>query len=250
MHDQKKIMNVRTILITAIFLPFVLFGQPKPVKALLLSGGGYHDYARQVPLLVSNINHQVQVNFEVAYNLDHLTNTLFAKNYDIVIYDVCVDEVDSTVLENILRTIQEGKPAVMIHCAVHSFQKSARIRDWQNCVGMRSRVHDPFQPFQTEKVDPGSIILQGFPDHWQTSGDELYQTIEMTPDSHPLLKVKSPQDGRGHIVCWTHTYGKGRVFGTTLGHDLHTSQSPDYVLLLSRGLLWACGRLDKGEQKD
>jgi uncharacterized protein len=87
------------------------------------------------------------------------------------------------------------------------------------------------------------MILQGFPDRWQTSGDELYQTIEMTDDSHPLLRVKSPQDGREHIVCWTHTYGKGRVFATTLGHDLHTSQSPDCVLLLSRGLRWACGRL-------
>jgi type 1 glutamine amidotransferase len=246
-HDLK--MNVRTVVSIAIFLPFVLFGQPRTVKALLLSGGGYHDYARQVPLLVSNISHQAQVNFEVACNLDRLTNALFARDYDIVIYDVCVDEVDPTVLENILRTIQEGKPALMIHCAVHSFQKSARIRDWQNCVGMRSKVHDPFQAFQTEKVDPGNLILQGFPDHWRTSGDELYQTIEMTGNSQPLLKVKSPCDGREHTVCWTHTYGKGRVFATTLGHDLHTSQSPDYVLLLCRGLLWACGRLDASDQR-
>jgi type 1 glutamine amidotransferase len=39
-------------------------------------------------------------------------------------------------------------------------------------------------------------------------------------------------------------YGKGRVFAATTGHDLHTVQSPDYVLLLTRGLLWACGGLD------
>jgi uncharacterized protein len=236
---------IRVLVASAGFVPLALIaGQAKPLKVLWFSGGGYHDYANQVPLLVSNINQQIQIKFDVAYNLDRLTNALFAKDCNIVIYDVCLEDVDSAVLENLLRTIQEGKPAVMIHCAVHSFQKSARIRDWQNCVGMRSKVHDPFQAFQTEKLDPANTFLQGFPDRWQTSGDELYQTIEMTDDSHPLLRVKSPQDGREHIVCWTHTYGKGRVFGTTLGHDLHTSQSPDYVLLLSRGLLWACGRLE------
>jgi len=237
-------MNARTIFSIAIFLPSVLFGQPKPINALLLSGGGYHDYAVQIPLLTSNISHRVQIKFDVSYNLDRLTNALFAQDYDVIVYDVCFDDVDQTILDNALRVIREGKPAVMIHCAVHAFRRSAEVREWENSVGMRSKVHDPFHSFQTEKVDPQNPILKGFPDHWRTSGDELYQTIEMTENSHPLLKVKSPQDGREHIVCWTHTYGKGRVFATTLGHDLHTSQSPDYVLLLSRGLLWACGRLD------
>jgi type 1 glutamine amidotransferase len=242
-------MNVRTIISTGIFLPFVLFAQPKPLKALLLTGGGYHDYAQQVPLLVSNIAQHVQVTFDVAHNLDRLTNALFAQDYDVVVYDVCFEDVEQIVLENALRAIRQGKPTVMIHCAVHAFRKSEKIRDWENSVGMRSKVHDPFHSFQTEKVDPQHSILKGFPDHWQTSGDELYQTIEMTENSHPLLKAKSPHDGREHIVCWRHMYGKGQVFATTLGHDLHTSQSPDYVLLLTRGLLWACGKLDERDQK-
>jgi uncharacterized protein len=234
----------RILLCAAVLAPLqLLAGQSKAITALLISGGGYHDYARQIPLLTSNLNQQVQVRFDVVSSLDRLTNAMFAQGYDVVVYDICFEDADPLVLENMLRTIRGGKPAVMIHCAVHSFKKSAKVRDWEESVGMRSRVHDPYQPFQTRKVDPRNAILEGFPENWRTAGDELYQTIEMIDDSRPLLKVKSPQDGREHIVCWTHAYGKGRVFATTLGHDLKTIQRPEYILLLSRGLLWACGEL-------
>jgi hypothetical protein len=107
---------------------------------------------------------------------------------------------------------------------------------------MRSKVHDPYEPFTTEKLDPASVITKDFPDRWTTPGDELYQTIEFLSGSHPLLKAKSPRDGRDHIVCWTQEYGKGRVFATTLGHDMKTAESPEYLRLLANGMLWACER--------
>ena len=121
---------------------------------------------------------------------------------------------------------------------------SLRLRE-SNCCGMRSKVHDPFQAFGTEKLDLAHPTTKAWPADWKTPGDELYQTIEFLPGSHPLLKVKSPKDGREHIVCWTSNYGKGRVFATTLGHDMKTSADADYLRLLANGLLWACDKLDK-----
>ena len=41
------------------------------------------------------------------------------------------------------------------------------------------------------------------------------------------------------------TYGKARVFGTTLGHANETMQRDVYLDLVTRGLLWACGKLDE-----
>jgi type 1 glutamine amidotransferase len=108
---------------------------------------------------------------------------------------------------------------------------------------MRSKVHDRFEPFTVVKLDPKSPITLEFPDNWVTPGDELYQTISIQPESHQLLKVKSPQDGREHIVCWTYKYHQGLVFGTTLGHDMKTAASPDYLRLVANGLLWTCGKL-------
>ena len=38
---------------------------------------------------------------------------------------------------------------------------------------------------------------------------------------------------------------KARVFGTTIGHHNKTMESETYISYLTRGLLWACGKLDE-----
>ena len=217
--------------------------QIAPLKALFITGGGYHDYAKLAPFLTTNLSQRVNVKFDVAFNLAVLKNEKFADGYDVIVYDVCFDEADPQFLENALKVARAGKPSVMIHCAVHAFRKSDRVHEWENYCGMRSKVHDPFQPFATEKLDAKNPITLSFPDNWKTPGDELYQTIELMPGSHPLLRAKSPRDGREHTVCWIHTYGKGRVFATTLGHDFKTAESADYLRLLANGLLWTCDKL-------
>jgi type 1 glutamine amidotransferase len=214
-----------------------------PLKALLISGGGYHDYAKLIPFLTTNLSERINIKFDVSYTLDALKSDKFADGYDVVVYDVCFDEAEPALLENAMKVAREGKPAVMIHCAVHAFRKSEKVHEWENLCGMRSKVHDPFQSFTTEKLDAKSPITKDWPADWKTPGDELYQTIEFMEGSHPLLRAKSPRDGREHIVCWTHVYGKGRVFATTLGHDFKTAESPDYLHLLSNGILWACDKL-------
>lgn len=216
-----------------------------PLNVLFLTGGGYHDYEKLAPHLTSSIGGLVNATFETQFGLEALRNPKFAEGYDAILYDVCFDEVQDEILENALRASRNGKPAVMIHCAVHAFRRSPRIREWETCCGMRSKVHDAFGPFSVMKLDSDSPITKQFPSDWKTAGDELYQTISIEPQSHQLLKVKSPRDGREHTVCWTYQFGQGRVFATTLGHDMKTAASPDYLRLVANGLLWACGKLEQ-----
>src|SRR5260221_1112677 len=215
----------------------------KPIKALFFVGGGYHDYAKLAPHLTSKLSELVNVSFVVKENFEPLHDPKFADGYDAVVYDWCFDEAPDDVLESALRTTAAGKPTVMIHCAVHAFRRSPKISEWETCCGMRSKVHDRFEPFTVVKLDSKSPITLSFPEIWETPGDELYQTISIQPESHQLLKVKSPQDGREHIVCWTYRYHSGLVFSTTLGHGLKTAASPEYLRLLANGLLWTCGKL-------
>ncbi len=87
--------------------------------------------------------------------------------------------------------------------------------------------------------------MKHFPDDWTTEGDELYETLILPPETTPLLKANT-KDQLGNIstVCWLHSYGKGNVFGTTLGHDEKTVSQDAYLRLVADGLLWACGKLD------
>jgi type 1 glutamine amidotransferase len=44
-------------------------------------------------------------------------------------------------------------------------------------------------------------------------------------------------------VAWTNTFGKAKVFVTTMGHNNRTMSDPVYLDLVTRGLLWTVGKL-------
>src|SRR5712691_7002086 len=85
------------------------------LKALFITGGGYHDYERLVPHLTTHLSALVHVTFAVKFDLDALKSPHFADAYDLVVYDVCFDEADGALLDNALSATRAGKPAVMIH---------------------------------------------------------------------------------------------------------------------------------------
>lgn len=214
------------------------------LKVLMVTSGGYHDYKTLGPFLRTNLSQRVNASVELKTGLGSFADPKFADAYDAVVYDVCDDEITDATMDNVLNAIRAGKPAVMVHCSIHAFRRSSKIGEWETLCGMRSKVHDPYQSFTVQKLDKDSPITKSFPDDWTTPGDELYQTISIDPQSHQLLKAKSPKDGRTHVVCWTYQFGKGRVFSTTLGHDMKTATAPEYLQLLVNGLLWSCGKLE------
>jgi len=215
--------------------------RPRPQRVLWVAGGVCHDFDALVPQLTSSLRPLLDATIDVKLDLEVWRDEKFADAYDAVVYQFCFDEADGLLIDHALQATRSGKPTVILHCGVHSFRNSDRVREWERCCGMRSKSHDPYQPFQTIKLDPAHPITKAWPEDWTTSGDELYQTIELLAGSHPLLEVKSPQDGRVHVVAWTSSYGAGRVFATTLGHDLKTASDPAYPRLLADGLSWACG---------
>jgi type 1 glutamine amidotransferase len=238
-----KFGGVWAALTVSSLLAFGADRSPAPLKVLFFVGGGYHDYGKLAPHLTSKLSELANVSFVVKEGLEPLHDPKFADGFDAIVYDWCFDEAPDDVLDNALKTTADGKPTVMIHCTIHAFRRSSKVSEWETCCGMRSKVHDRFEPFTVVKLDPRDPITLMFPDKWETPGDELYQTISIQPKAHQLLKATSPQDGREHIVCWTWQYHRGLVFGTTLGHDMKTAASPDYLRLVANGLLWTCGDL-------
>src|SRR5688572_20317430 len=95
--------------------------QPSALKALVIAGGGFHDYEKLVPYLTGQIGQRVHATFEVKYGLEVLRDPKFADAFDVVIYDMCDERAPDDSLDNALRAARAGKPTVMIHCAVHAF---------------------------------------------------------------------------------------------------------------------------------
>ncbi len=218
---------------------------PPPLKALLLTGGGWHDYERIAPYLTERVSAYANVVWEIRWGLDPLRDPKLGEGFDVLVYDLCFTEgEDRALVDNVLRVTREGKPTVLRHCALHCFRNNAEAHTkWADCCGQNSTSHDGFGAVEVTTVDAAHPSLRRFPATWRTPGDELYRTDAFDPTAHALLTAVSREDGRVHTVAWTDLFGTGRVFATTLGHDMQTIDKPEYHRLIADGMLWACGKI-------
>ena len=244
----------------------------KPLKVLLVLGGCCHDYGTQKMLLAEGISARANVEFTVEHNPDKGTKPIFefyknadwAKGYDVILHDECAaDVVEQGYVANILNAHKAGVPAVNLHCAMHCYrwgnfrERSLKAGDdnagWFEFTGLQTTGHGPQEPISITFTDNQHPITKGVA-NWTTIKEELYNNIQLFPTTVTLakgdqvVKDKKTQAERtdSAVIAWTNEYGpnKTRVFNTTLGHNNDTVSDARYLDLISRGLLWAAGKLD------
>lgn len=254
---------LRLLVIALITTTFTLSAAdaPKPLRALLITGGCCHDYARQKDLLKKGLEARANVIVDQIHTDDSSTEARFeiyqkpdwAAGYDIIIHDECSADVkEMAYVQNILNA-HKTIPAVNLHCAMHSYRTGTD--DWFKFVGIQSSSHGPQEPIEIRYVDKEHPISKTLGD-WTTVNEELYNNVKIFETAKPiargLQKVKR-QDGTVRevetVVAWINDYGSTRVFSTTIGHNNATVADDRYLNLLTRGLLWACGKLDDSHLK-
>ena len=226
--------------------------EPRPLKVLWCTGGGFHDYKGLGPLLTKGIQKYANAEFDFSWDYKDWAKKGFADKYDVIVQFHSLHEPDralcKTIVDNVAATIHAGKPAVFIHGSLHSFRElNADRDDYCEAIGLTSKAHDTARAFSTKKL-MDHPITRFWPDDWKTGKDELYQNVKLWPNATGLLSAYSQQSKKDHVVAWINHYGKARVFGTTLGHGTPTTDMDAYQHLLANGLLWACDKLDDNGQ--
>ena len=253
-------------------IPPVMFAQEtiKPIKALLITGGCCHDYEHQKDILKQGIEARANVTVDIIYVADDSThpalpiygNADYARGYDVIIHDECAADIKApAVIQAVLKPHQDGIPGVNLHCAMHCYRfgdfskplpADAPNAHWYEYLGLQSTGHGPQEPIAIQFTDKTDAISTSLAD-WTTIREEHYNNVKVFDTAHALAhgtqviknKAGEPQRTNDFVVAWVNTYhAKTRVFSTTIGHNNETVADARYLDLVTRGLLWACDKLD------
>jgi type 1 glutamine amidotransferase len=225
---------------------------PRPIRALYVTGGGFHEFVKQEAILPPAIAKDVNV----AWTVDHTAgtstevlierhkNTAWTKDFDVVLYNMSFSHVvDVAWIERLASAHRDsGVGAVILHGAVHSYRRS-ESRAWGELMGAFSMRHDAQRPLTVETVAADHPIMRGVPAKWVTTREELYELEQVWPGMTPLARSFSVESERYHPLIWTNIHGKARVFVTSLGHNTEMIADPLYLDIVARGLLWTVGKL-------
>ena len=223
----------------------------KPLRALMVCGGPFHDYEHQKHIVTDGISARANVEFTIVHEGTERTNrvSIYEKpnwwaGYDVILHNECFGFVeDNKFIENITAAHAAGVPAVLLHCSVHSYRKGT-TDEWRKLIGISSFSHETRRDLDVKVLKADHPVMKDFPATWHDAGDELYKNEKWWPNMLPLAQAYGLDTKTNHVCIWLNTYGKTRGFVTTLGHQNAPMLSEVYLGLITRGLLWACDKLD------
>jgi hypothetical protein len=167
------------------------------------------------------------------------------------------------------RYVKDGGGLVLVHAADNAFPGWAAFNEMAGIGGWRGRdgragpywfldadgkltssdapgptgSHGRRLPFQI-MVRAEHPVTAGLPRVWMHAGDELYAHLRgpgrnMTVLASAWSDPANQGSGRHEPQLLVVSYGQGRVFHTTLGHDLPALSSVDFIVTFQRGTEWA-----------
>jgi len=221
----------------------------KRIRVLIVTGVDYpaHEWRKTAPVLKQILEQggttDVRVVEDPAF-LDSATIT----NYDAVLLHFQNWEVPgpgAAARENLKRYVEHGGGLVSVHFACGAWHG-----EWPEFAGLLGRVwrgtngmqHDRRGPFTVQIVDQDHAVTRGLSDF--ETDDELYTCLVGDAPIHVLAQAKSRVDQQQHPQAYVRDYGKGRVFLTTLGHDVRAYTNSSVPQLIRQGTAWAAHSTD------
>lgn len=238
------------------------------------SAGAFHDWPRTTAVLRQQLQQtglfQVDVVTAPPAGADFSAFHPDFSRYRAVVlnYDAPDERWPAALKDSFEQYVKTGGGLVIVHAADNAFPRWPAYNEMIGIGGWRDRKADagPYWYMRDGKlisdpapgvtgshgrripfvinVETDHPITHGLPKAWMHQADELYAHLR-GPGKNMTVLASARSDpansGSGHDepqLMVLH-FGKGRVFHTTLGHDVTGLSSVDSVVTLQRGVEWA-----------
>jgi len=221
------------------------FAETNQIRVLIVTGQDWpgHLWRQTAPKLRQLLEEDKRITVRIVED-PHMLDTAVLTNYSVVLLHFQNWQQPgpgAAARENLQRYVKNGGGLVSVHFACGAWQ--GEWPEFANIIGRvwdpKLRGHDPRGKFIVQIVDAEHPVTRGLKDF--ETDDELYTCLVGEAPIHLLAQAKSAVDQKEHPMVFTRDYGKGRVFLTTLGHDVKAYTNSCVPQLLRQGCAWAAG---------
>ncbi len=240
------------------------------LKALIVDGQNNHNWRATTPILQAALESSGRFTVDVATSPRQGQSMEDFKpefsKYSVIILNYNGDAWSAATMTAFENYVKNGGGVVSVHAADNAFpgwleyNKMIGVGGWGNrtqASGPMIRwrdgkqtleagnpggrgTHGRFFSWDVEVRDPEHPITKGLPHKWLHTRDELYSMLAGPAENVTVLATaNSDTTHLDEPILMTISYGQGRVFHTTMGHDAESMKDVGFVTTLNRGAEWA-----------